>query len=261
MTKEQEQNIEKLIRTVGSFQVKEQEHLSSITIEEKSLNQLVSHVDIESEKMLVQGLQAITPTAGFITEEGTTTKSSNKEQWIIDPLDGTTNFLFNHTLYSISIAYQVNLETVFAVVYVPALNEYFLANDKGAFLNNKQIGVSKTSTLQDSLVATGFPYYEFAEMNEYLKILEQLMRETKGIRRMGSAAIDLAYTAMGRFDAFYELNLNSWDIAGGAFLVQQAGGKVSDFKGEAGFEDGKRIIAASSEIHEQLLQIIQENGL
>ncbi|MFT4827098.1 MAG: myo-inositol-1(or 4)-monophosphatase, partial [Paracoccaceae bacterium] len=248
-----------LLRTIGEFQLAEQQKVKHSDVSEKSLNQLVSYVDIESEKMLVEGLLKITPDAGFLTEEKTTTKVNKELYWIIDPIDGTTNYLFGHTKFCISIALYENQKPVYAAVYVPADDELFSADATGAYLNGTKFTCSNRS-LTDSLLATGFPYYNFDEMDAYLSLLNKLMKTTKGIRRMGSAAIDLAYTAIGRFDGFFELNLSPWDVAGGAYIVQQAGGIVSDFQETKNFVFGTSIVAGNKEIHAGLLQMIADEN-
>jgi myo-inositol-1(or 4)-monophosphatase len=251
--------ISSLLRTIGEFQLAEQQKVKHSDVSEKSLNQLVSYVDIESEKMLVEGLLKITPNAGFLTEEETTSIRNEEQYWIIDPIDGTTNYLFGHTKFCISIALYENQKPVYAAVYVPADDELFSADATGAYLNGKKFTCSNRS-LTDSLLATGFPYYNFDEMDAYLSLLNKLMKTTKGIRRMGSAAIDLAYTAIGRFDGFFELNLSPWDVAGGAYIVQQAGGIVSDFQETKNFVFGTSIVAGNKEIHAGLLQMIADEN-
>ena len=255
---QQRSQIDLLIKKVGDFQIQNQSKVIASDIEEKSLNQLVSYVDIESEKMLVAGLKSITPSAGFITEEKTSNHQNEDLYWIIDPLDGTTNYLFGHTKYSISIALYQNGKPIYAHVFVPPDNESFVAYPEGAFLNGKEIYVSKREQMSNTLIATGFPYYTFDEIDAYTNCLRILMKETKGIRRLGSAAIDLAYTACGRFDAFYELNLSPWDVAAGSYIVQQAGGIVSDFKNKENYVFGNSILAGNPRIHSTMLRLIQK---
>ncbi|MDA8886791.1 inositol monophosphatase, partial [Bacteroidia bacterium] len=171
--------ISNLLRTIGSFQLQEQPEVTKQQIEEKSLNQLVSYVDIESEKMLVKGLLEITPNAGFLTEEETTTIKNDEQYWIIDPIDGTTNYLFGHTKFCISIALYEGQKPVYAAIYVPADKELFTADENGAYLNGNKFECSSRK-LTDSLIATGFPYYKFDEMDAYLSMLKKLMMQTKG---------------------------------------------------------------------------------
>ena len=246
-----------LLKKVGNFQSSEHRSFAINEIEEKSLNQLVSYVDVESEKMLVEGLRDITPTAGFIAEENTVENQESDLQWIVDPLDGTTNFLFHHQQYAISIALQHQEQTVFGCVYIPFMNEIYMANPQGAFLNIHPMYMNERYPLKNSLIATGFPYYDFKELDQYLDILKVLMRETKGLRRMGSAAIDLAYTAEGKFNGFFELNLSPWDVAAGAYIVKQAGGMVIDFNGGENYVFGRSIIAGNKHIVPELYKIIK----
>jgi len=241
-------------RSAGEFQLNHFQHVTSDAVTDKGLNQLVSFVDVESEKMLVERLQKIRPDAGFITEENTAPKATeNPVVWIIDPLDGTTNFLHGLQVFSISVALMEHGVITAGVVYAPALNEMFCAErGKGAFLNDNTIRVSGVCHLSASLIATGFPYHEFQQSAAYLSLLEVLMKKTHGLRRMGSAAIDLAYTACGRFDGFYETGLNAWDVAAGALLVEEAGGKVSDFHSRSNYLFGKQIVAAAPGVYSDL---------
>ncbi len=213
-------------------------------IEHKGFNDLVSYVDKETEKTLVKGCSDILPEAGFITEEGTNTNREEEYNWIIDPLDGTTNFTHGLPVFSISIALMRNKSIVLGAVYEINRDEFFSAiAGKQATCNDRPISVSKAQTLDSSLLATGFPYYNFDKMPQYLQILNDFMQTTHGLRRLGSAAVDLAYVACGRFEGFFEYNLNAWDVAAGAFIVQQAGGVVTDFSGGDDYIFGRSIIA------------------
>lgn len=252
-----------VIKSVGEFQVQEQSKLSQIEIVDKGLNQLVSYVDLQSEKRLIEGCQYLFPEAAFITEEDTLGKQETAEYcWIIDPLDGTTNFLHGLQVYSISVALVKNNLPILGVVHCPAMNQCFTAiKNQGALLNDHSIKVSHTPDLKNALIATGFPYTEFEGMKSYLHLLEHLMKNTHGLRRMGSAAIDLCYTAMGIFDSFYETRLNAWDVAAGALIVEEAGGSVSDFENGTNYLFGKQIIAGNKTVHKELLKQINEFGL
>jgi myo-inositol-1(or 4)-monophosphatase len=249
-----------VVRTVGSFLKQELGKVSAEAIEIKSLNSLVSYVDKTAEEQLVKGLGEIVPEATFLTEEKTVEQKEGVFQWIIDPLDGTTNFLHQLPFFSISVALQHHGKTVLGIVLEVNRDECFYAwKGAGAFLNNKKIKVSSTKTLGDSLIATGFPYYDYDHAQSFLKTLDFFMRNTRGIRRFGSAALDLVYVACGRFDAFYEYSLNAWDVAGGAFIVQEAGGVVSDFKGESNYLFGKEIIAVNPNIHDAFFKAINSS--
>lgn len=246
-------------RLAGEFQLQHFRAVDSASVSDKGLNQLVSFVDVESEKMLVEKLRKIRPDAGFITEENTAPDlSEHNAVWIIDPLDGTTNFLHGLQIFSISIALMENGIITAGVVYAPAMSEMFCAEKgRGAYLDNQPIQISYTPNLKSSLIATGFPYYEFQQTQSYLKLLGELMKNTHGLRRMGSAAIDLAYTACGRFDGFYETGLNAWDVAAGALLVEEAGGKVSDFYQKSNHLFGKQIVAANPSVYNELQALTQ----
>ena len=226
-------------------------------IDVKSLNSLVSYVDKNAELQLVSQLQKLLPEAAFLTEEETIETKEAEYRWIIDPLDGTTNFLHQLPFFAISIALQHNGKTILGVVYEVNRKECFSAwKDGGSWLNGKPIKVSGNVVFQDALFATGFPYYDYSRTKSYLEILEHLMRKSRGIRRFGAAALDLAYVACGRFDAFFEYSLSPWDVAAGALLVEEAGGKVCDFKGGDNFVFGKEIIASSEGMYEEVSALV-----
>ncbi|MFK8102267.1 MAG: inositol monophosphatase [Saprospiraceae bacterium] len=248
-----------LVLQVGQFLREELGKVSDEAIEVKGLNSLVSYVDQEAERKLVAGLSQFLPGSSFLTEEETVQASSGTYQWIIDPLDGTTNFLHQLPVFGISVALLEEGQLILGVVYEPNRDECFYAwKEGGAFLNKRKIQVRSNPLLSESLLATGFPYYDYSRMEQYLNTLRILMKSTRGLRRYGAAAIDLVYVACGRFDAFFEYSLQPWDIAGGAIIVQEAGGIVTDFKNGDTFISGAEIIAASPKIHPQLLAIIKE---
>lgn len=248
-----------LIYQVGDFIRTEAKTFSKSDIEHKGFNDLVSYVDKESEKKLVAGLAEIVPEAGFIAEEGTSSKKGERYNWIIDPVDGTTNFTHGLPLYAISVALMEDEEIVLGIVYEINKDECFYST-KGdaAYCNGEKINVSPANTLADSLLATGFPYHDFNEMSSYLEILDTFMQSTHGLRRMGSAATDLVYVACGRFEGFFEYNLSPWDVAAGAFIVQQAGGTATDFKGGKDYIFGGQIIA-SGKVGNQMMEVIQKH--
>ena len=246
-----------LSKEVGDYILQESIRFDISAIQKKGFNDLVSYVDKQAEQKLVKSLKEYLPESGFIAEEGTSTYKGEEYNWIVDPLDGTTNFIHGLPVYAISIALMQGHEIVLGVVYEINRQECFYSvKGEKAFCNEQEIKISPISKLEDSLLATGFPYYNFDEMDKYLKILNQFMQTTHGLRRMGSAAVDLAYVACGRFEGFFEYNLNAWDVAAGAFIVQQAGGTVSDFSGGKDFIFGRQIVAASS-IHQQMINSIQ----
>lgn len=254
-----EKNVMDVCHEVGDFIALEGSLFDRSRIEKKEgFNNLVSYVDKESEKKIVHALSRILPGAGFIAEEGTAVESTNGYQWIIDPLDGTTNFTHGMPLFAISIALALNDRVVLGIVYEVNKKEMFHTVEGGlAYCNNKQIQVSSVRSMHDSLLATGFPYYEFEQMDAYLRIIRNFLRESHGVRRLGSAATDLAYVACGRFEGFFEYNLNPWDVAAGAFLVQQAKGTVTDFGGGTNYLFGGEMIAGCA-IHPEMLAIIRK---
>ena len=249
---------EKIVLETANFIKAQLGRVAQQTIEIKSLNSLVSYVDKKAEEMLVEGCMKTLPESGFITEEETIEKSNDREWvWIIDPLDGTTNFLHSLPFFSISVALQHKGKTVMGIVCEVNRLELFCAiKNEGAFLNGRKITCSSSERLSDSLLATGFPYYDFGEKENYLKFLGELMPKCRGIRRLGSAALDLAYTACGRFDAFFEYSLAPWDVAAGAFIVEEAGGIVTDFWGGDNYIFGKEIFASNSLINKELSELL-----
>jgi myo-inositol-1(or 4)-monophosphatase len=246
-------------KKAGAFIQKERENFSQDKVEIKGLNDLVSYVDKTAEAIIVKELQTILPQAGFIVEENTL--SEKKEyNWIVDPLDGTTNFVHGILCYAVSIALEHKGEIILGVVLEVSRNECFYAiKNGGAFLNEKPIKVSANKELKDCLIATGFPIYNFERIDPYLKTLEQLMRSTHGVRRIGAAAADLCYLACGRVDAFFEYNLNSWDVAAGVLIVNEAGGKVSDFKLGNNWLFGKELIASNLSVFDSFSGLIVLN--
>jgi len=250
--------VTELSAEVGSFILNERKNNLQLEIEVKGLHDFVTYVDKTSEQKIVDKLSEILPEAGFIAEEGTSTKKGEKYNWIIDPLDGTTNFIHGLSPYAISIALQEDNKTILGVVHELSLNECFYAwEGSAAYLNGKIISVSTKKTIEESLIATGFPYYDYKRINPFLKTLKFFMESSHGVRRIGSAATDLVYVACGRFEAFYEYSLSPWDVAAGAFIVQQAGGKVSDFKGENNYIFGKEIIATNQFVFNSFLSKIK----
>jgi myo-inositol-1(or 4)-monophosphatase len=246
-------------KQAGDFIRQERKDFSPDKIEYKGLNDMVSYVDKNAEKIIVSSLEKILPEAGFITEEKTKNIIADCYNWIIDPLDGTTNFIHGVPTYSVSIALKEYDELILGVVYEINLDECFYAwKDAPAYLNGKEIKVSNIATVDRSLIATGFPYYDFEKQPAYMALFTELMKSCHGLRRLGSAAVDLAYTACGRFESFYEYNLNPWDIAAGVVIVRQAGGQVVNFKGGDEVLDTRELLATNGKITGELLGIIQK---
>ncbi|WP_192347620.1 inositol monophosphatase family protein [Algoriphagus sp. Y33] len=249
---EQTQSIAK---EAGAFIRRERQHFDLNKVEHKGFNDLVSYVDKEAEKIIVNKLSQILPEAGFITEEGTNTTRAEEFNWVIDPLDGTTNFIHGVPIFSVSIALMEHGEVILGVVYEVNLHECFYAmKGAGAFCNDTPIKVSAAKTLSESLIATGFPYYNFDLIDKYLAALKSLMKSSHGARRFGSAAVDLCYVAAGRVEGFFEYNLNSYDVAAGTLIVEEAGGKVTDFSGGRDFVFGREILATNEKIHGEILK-------
>lgn len=244
---------EKVAREAGAFIRKERLSFDLKKVEQKGLNDLVSYVDKEAEKIIVDRLSQILPEADFITEEGTGHTSGKDYTWIIDPLDGTTNFIHGLPIFSVSIGLKYREEIVLGVVYEVNFNEcFYAAKGHGAFCNGNHISVSPAKTLGESLIGTGFPYSAFGQIDNYLAVLRILMGKCHGLRRMGSAAVDLCYVACGRLDGFFEYDLKSYDVAAGIIIIQEAGGRVSDFEMGDDFLFGKKIVATNGLIHDEL---------
>lgn len=248
-----------VVRDAERFIQTEAKKFSSEKVEIKGIHNFVSYVDKKAEEILVEGLEEILPEAGFITEEGTKGNSGEQMKWVIDPLDGTTNFIHGLPIYSISVALMDGDEIVLGVVNELNLGECFYAWKNGpAYLNGEVIHVSNAKKVSDSLIGTGFPYYDFDKMKLYMESLDYFMRNSHGARRIGSAAVDLAYVACGRFEAFYEYSLQSYDVAAGALIVERAGGKVCDFKGGNNYVFGKEMVATNGHIHDEFMEVVKK---
>ena len=257
----QENILNRVIETAkkaGEYIRKEREDFNYNKVEIKGLNDLVSHVDKTSEEMIVAELASLFPEAGFIVEENT--RSEKKEfNWIVDPLDGTTNFVHGIPCYAVSIALEFNGEIILGVVYEVNHDECFYAQKgKGAFLNDKPIQVSDRKKLSESLIATGFPVYNFSKIDVYLTALKYFMQHTHGVRRIGAAAADLCFLACGRLDAFFEYNLKPWDVAAGALIVKEAGGTVCDFSGNTNWLFGEEICCTNGLLEEEFTKVIRD---
>lgn len=251
------EKLKEVSQIAGEFIADEALKFKTNAIEYKDVNNVVSYVDKEAENLIVSCLKSEYPNIGFITEEGTVESGDiNGLNWIIDPLDGTANFVHGLPHYSVSLALAEGKNVLAGVVYNICSKDLFWAiKGGGAFRNGNRIYVSKNETFGQSLFATGFPYYKFEEMEKYVQVLESLMQKTHGLRRFGSAALDLAYVAAGMFDGFFEYNLNSWDMAAGVLLVTEAGGKVTDFSGGDNYIFGGDVVAGSAVQSELLAEI------
>jgi len=231
--------------------------LDGLTVTAKHHNDFVTEVDKAAEAAVIETLRKAYPDHAILAEESGADGRSDYT-WIIDPLDGTTNFIHGFPQYAVSIALRHRGTITQAVVYDPTCNELFTASrGRGAFLNDRRLRVSKRTHLREALVGTGFPFREIARLDEYLGMLRSVMENAAGVRRAGAAALDLAYIAAGRLDGFWELGLSPWDMAAGALLIAEAGGLVSDLEGEAKFLDAGHVVAGSPKVFVQLLQLLQ----
>ena len=244
----------KVAKKAGRFIEQERRHFDFSKIEYKGPNDLVSYVDKQAEELLVNELYTILPGSGFIAEEGTGEKRS--VNWVIDPLDGTTNFMHGLPPYSVSIALMEGEEVLLGVIYEITSDSCYYAHKKGnAYCNDQQIRVSGVRDFKDGLYITGYPYRDFSKMDSFFKIMHHFLAHSHGLRRFGSAAADLAFVASGRCEGFFEFFLNPWDVAAGSLIVQRAGGIVTDFKGGANYIYGKELLAGTF-VHPEMLNII-----
>jgi myo-inositol-1(or 4)-monophosphatase len=249
----------KAARRAGQIINRASNDLDLIKVATKQPNDFVTEVDKAAEAAIIETLQEAYPGYSILAEESGTTGSASEYQWIIDPLDGTTNFIHGLPQYAISIALAKNGNLEQAVVFDPNRNELFTASKgAGAFLNERRIRVSRRTKLQDSLIGTGFPYRSFKHIDAYLAIFRELAEKTAGMRRPGAASLDLAYVACGRYDGFWEFGLSPWDMAAGALLISEAGGLVSDLRGEATYLETGNLVAGTPKVFAPLLKLIQE---
>lgn len=223
-------------------------------------NNLVTEFDFKSEKYIVDEIKKAFPTHNIISEEKGSVNNNSEYDWIIDPLDGTVNYANNIPIFSVSIALSKNKELIAGAVYQPILDELFSAElGNGAKLNGEPIGVSNKSDMNTSLLVTGFPYDINNDPKNAIKSFTNIVKRGIPIRRLGSAALDLAYVACGRFEGFWEVNLNSWDVAAGILIVQEAGGKCTNYMGEGSLVDDKEILATNGQIHDEAIRVINED--
>lgn len=234
--------------------------LDLLRVETKSPNDFVTEVDRAAEEAIIQVLREAYPSHSILAEESGETgpEADTEYQWIIDPLDGTTNFIHGMPQYAVSIALAKGGVLDQAVIFDPNRNELFTASKgAGAFLNERRIRVSRRTKLQDALLGTGFPYRCFDKVDTYLEIFKELTQKTAGQRRPGAASLDLAYVACGRYDGFWEFGLSPWDMAAGALLISEAGGLVSDLRGEANYLETGNVIAGTPKVFAPLLKLIE----
>jgi len=243
-------------RAAGQVILRNINRLPDIKIHTKSTNDFVSEVDQQAEQAIISVIQKAYPSHAILAEESGD-HPGDECQWIIDPLDGTTNYLHGIPQFCVSIAMRENNKLQLGVVYDPLKEELFCAiRGEGATLNNRRIRVSKQRDLTGSLIGTGLPYRTDQELDAYLATLKAMLDKTSGIRRAGSAALDLAYVAAGRFDAFWEFGLNIWDISAGVILIQEAGGLVSDIEGGHKYLESGDIVAANTYLYKSFITTI-----
>ncbi len=249
----------KAARAAGAIINRAALDVESVRVSEKQVNDFVTEVDQAAEQVIIETLLGAYPGHAIWAEESGRTHGAQDSDyaWIIDPLDGTTNFIHGLPIYCISIALAVKGRVEQAVVYDPSRNDLFTATKgRGAFMNNRRIRVAKRTRLQQCLISTGFPYRFDDDINHYLRMLGEIMQRTAGLRRPGAAALDLAYVAAGFTDGFFELGLQPWDVAAGSLLITEAGGLVGNLSGEADFLEQRECLAANPRIYGQLVGIL-----
>jgi myo-inositol-1(or 4)-monophosphatase len=243
-------------RSAGAMIVRQLDRVDALNITSKGHNDFVSEVDRRAEQIIIETIRKTYPDHGILAEESGA-QGGDDFVWVIDPLDGTTNFLHNFPHFAVSIALQHKSQIIHGVIFDPLRQELFTASrGDGAQLDNRKIRVSRKTELDGTLLGTGFPFRELANVDQYLATLSAFMPLCAGIRRAGSAALDLAYVAAGRLDGFWEFGLSRWDMAAGALLIQEAGGLVSDPMGGESYLDNGDIVAGNPRITKQMLQAL-----
>jgi myo-inositol-1(or 4)-monophosphatase len=251
--------VQELAREVGQFIAGERQKFTAQDIILKGKSDMVTYVDKTSEARIVAALRELLPGCGFIAEEGTATDSGEKYRWVIDPLDGTTNYIHGISPFAVSIALMEDDEIILGVVYEISLDEMFYAwKGSKAYLNGREIRVSEAARTEDALIATGFPYYNFSKLDRYMGAMNVFMRNSHGLRRLGSAAADMVYVAAGRFEAFYEHALHAWDVAAGIIILKQAGGRICDFNGGENYLFGGEMVASNANYFEEFYGIVNK---
>jgi myo-inositol-1(or 4)-monophosphatase len=244
-------------RAAGDLIVRSLDRVDQLSITSKDHNDYVSEVDRQAEDIIIRALRKAYPQHAILAEESGS-QGDSEYQWVIDPLDGTTNFLHGFPQFAVSIAMLHKGRLEQGVVYDPLRQEMFTATrGAGAMLNNRRLRVSARTSLTGALLGTGFPYKVHDHLDAYLAMLKDLIKETAGVRRPGSAALDLAYVAAGRLDGFWEIGLNTWDLAAGALLIQEAGGIVGDFTGGPSFLKSGNIVAGNAKIFAAMIKAIR----
>ncbi|MCE2782770.1 inositol monophosphatase family protein [Limnohabitans sp.] len=249
----------KAARAAGAIINRAALDVEAVRISQKQVNDFVTEVDHASEKIIIETLLTAYPDHGILAEESGTEhgNAASDHIWIIDPLDGTTNFIHGFPVYCVSIALQVRGKIEQAVIYDPTRNDLFTATKgRGAFMNDRRLRVSKRIRMEECIISTGFPFRKGDNFNQYLRMMGDVMQRTAGLRRPGAAALDLAYVAAGFTDGFFETGLSPWDVAAGSLLVTEAGGLIGNFTGESDFLEQKECLAGAPRIYGQLVSIL-----
>lgn len=249
----------KAARAAGSIINRASLDLDLLKVSTKSPNDFVTEVDQAAERAIIDTLLGAYPGHAILAEESGREHGAKDSEylWIIDPLDGTTNFIHGFPVYAVSIALAHRGKVEQAVVYDPARNDLFVASKgRGAFLNDRRLRVSRRTRLQDSLIGTGFPFRRGDNFKRYVKMFEEVMQHCAGLRRPGAAALDLCYVAAGWYDGFFETGLNPWDIAAGSLMITEAGGLIGNFTGEADYLYQREVVAGNPKIYGQLVQLL-----
>jgi myo-inositol-1(or 4)-monophosphatase len=246
----------KAARRAGNIIIRATRNLDIVAVREKAVNDFVTEVDREAEHAIITTLHEAYPGHAILAEESGASGAS-EYLWVIDPLDGTTNFLHGFPHYCVSIALEHRGIPTQAVVYDPVRNDLYTASrGRGAFLNETRLRVSKRAHLKPSVVGTGFPFKELSNLDAYMAMLRDMMKGTAGVRRTGSAVLDLAYVAAGRLDGFWEIGLSRWDMSAGSLLITEAGGLVGDLEGNEGFLDSGNVVAGSPKVFGEMLRLL-----
>ncbi|VAW87230.1 Inositol-1-monophosphatase [hydrothermal vent metagenome] len=246
-------------RQAGNIIARSADRIETLTIKNKGQNDFVSEIDQQAEQAIIKVIRKAYPSHGFLAEESGNS-AGDDYVWIIDPLDGTTNFLHGFPQFAVSIALKYKNRLEQAVIYDPIRQELFTASrGVNAQLNGRRIRVTKAKSLANTLIGTGFPYSNMEHLSEYMDILKSIIPETVGVRRAGAASLDLAYVAAGRLDGFWEYGLKPWDLAAGTLLIQEAGGIVSDFDGGTDFFESGNVVAGNAKVLKSLLQTIKRH--
>ena len=249
----------KAARRAGNLINRASRNLDIVAVREKAANDYVSEVDREAEQTIIRTLREAYPSHSILAEESGASGKSEFQR-IVDPLDGTANFLHGFPQYAVSIALMQKKVVTQAVIYDPGRNDLFTATrGRGAFLNETRIRVSKRAQMKPSLIGTGFPFRQLEHVDAYLAMLREVMHNSAGVRRAGAASLDLAYVAAGRLDAFWEIGLSAWDMAAGALLITEAGGLVGDLEGNPGYLDSGNILAGTPKVFGQMVQMLSRH--